>query len=173
MNGINEGRVSLRRASEAEMEILRARAVRQCKAFRKKFMPIAVFGVIAPVVLFIFNLERFHKPFYTYLSIGAFIFAVVAFGLYLYLGGRGYSKRVNKGEFKVQRGQIVDKRASEFRPEVARPKIVFESDDGIRSVITIENDNYSEIDEAPCIIIKWDYYGDDETYEVAMLNKER
>ena len=52
-------------------------------------------------------------------------------------------------------------------------KIVFESDDGITSVLDIQNDFINEMFRGPCLIIKWDSYGETEVYEVAMLEQEK
>lgn len=46
------------------------------------------------------------------------------------------------------------------------PKVVFESNDGVRSVIAVEKLDYPNFSEGSCIVIKWDSYEDTDVYEI-------
>ena len=157
-------KISLRKATTEEIEYLKAKAGKRDKEARKKFVPFLVFALLADLVLTIYKHDT--------LNICLFAFGIAAFCIYLFVFSNAFSRQIAKGKFSVQRGTIVDKRKSAYSDNELYPKVVFESDDGIRSVIAVEKLDYPEFSEGPCIVIKWDYYEDTEVYEIVMLDQE-
>ena len=168
-----EGKVALRKATPDEIDFLNARAVRHDQENFKKNIRVAVIAVLGPVVFFILNETRYHKPSYRILSCVLFIGALIVAGIFLLSYRKFFSKLVAKGEFTVQRGKILEIREPNRDAGMSYHKIVFESDDGITSVLDIQNDFINEMFRGPCLIIKWDSYGETEVYEVAMLEQEK
>jgi len=171
MEEITEGKIALRKATADEIEFLKARGDKQGKESFKKTIPIAVIGVLVPFVFYYLNETRYHKPLYTILACVLFVFELIAFSILLYSRRKGYTKQVIKGEFKVQRGRIVEIRKKDSGSGQVYDKAVFESDDGITSIVDLENDYFNEVTKGPCILIKWDSYGELEVYEAAMLDQ--
>ena len=157
-------KISLRKATTDEIEYLKAYAGKRDNEMRKKAVPLFVFVLLADLALTIYK--------HDILNICIFAFGIVAFCIYLFVFSNAFSRQIAKGKFSVQRGTIVDKRKSECNDNVLYPKVVFESDDGIRSVIAVEKLDYPDFSEGPCIVIKWDYYEDTEVYEIVMLDQE-
>ena len=165
-----EGKIALRKASTDEIGFLKERAAKHDKVNRKKYLTMAVISVVAVIMFFVLNETMFHKPFYRILACFIFVFEIVAWSIFLFVGGKGLSKQIAKGEFRIQSGRIIKLMPPDHSTDNAYWQGVFESEDGITSVIKIENDYFNELAEGPCIIIKWDSYGDHEVYEVAMLD---
>ena len=172
MDEVIEGEIALRKASTDEIEFLKARAAKHDKMNRKKYTTWAVISVLAAIMFFVLNETMFHKPFYRILACCIFVFEIIAWSIYLLVVSKGHSKLIAKGEFKIQRGKITELIAPGQGTDNTYWQGVFESDDGITSVIKIENDYFNELAKGPCIIIKWDSYGNHEVYEAAMLNQE-
>ena len=164
MNNSTGDKISLRKATTEEIEYLKARAAKRDKEQRKKFVPVFVFVLLADLALTIYK----HSILYT----SIFVLVIVAFCIYLFVISNSFTRQINKGEFSVQRGIIVDKRKSEYSDNEIYPKVVFESNDGIRSVIAVEKLDYPNFSEGPCIVIKWDNYADTDVYEIIMLDQE-
>ena len=172
MDELTEGKITLRKASADEIEFLKARAAKQDKMNLKKYGTCAAISFLAVGLIFILNETRFHKPFNRILAICIFVIEIIAWSIFLYVCRKGLSKQIVKGEFKIQRGTIIELIAPDQSTGSNYWRGVFESEDGITSVIKIENDYFKELAKGPCLLIKWDSYGDQEVYEVAMLNQE-
>ena len=163
MDNSTGDKISLRKATKDEIEYLKAKAAKRDNEQRKKFIPIMVFVLLVDLGLTIYK----HSIFY----FCYFVLLIVAFCIYLFVFSKSFSRQITKGKFSVQRGKIVDKRKSEYSDNEIYPKVVFESDDGIRSVIAVEKLDYPDFAEGPCIVIKWDSYGDSDVYEIVMLDQ--
>ena len=163
MDNSTGDKINLRKATTEEIEYLKAKAAKRDKEQRKKFVPVFMFVLLADLALTIYK--------HSILYISIFVLGIVAFCIYLFVFSKSFSRQITKGKFSVQRGKIVDKRKSEYSDNEIYPKVVFESDDGIRSVIAVEKLDYPDFSEGPCIVIKWDSYGDSDVYEIVMLDQ--
>ena len=163
MDNSTGDKINLRKATTEEIEYLKAKAAKRDNEQRKKFIPIMVFVLLVDLGLTIYK----HSIFY----FCYFVLLIVAFCIYLFVFSKSFSRQITKGKFSVQRGKLVDKRKSEYSDNEIYPKVVFESDDGIRSVIAVEKLDYPDFSEGPCIVIKWDSYGDSDVYEIVMLDQ--
>ena len=163
MDNSTGDKISLRKATTEEIEYLKAKAAKQDNEMRKKYVPVFVFALLADLALTIYK--------HSLLNICIFVLGIVAFCIYLFVFSNSFSRQIVKGKFSVQRGKIVDKRKSEYSDNELYPKVVFESEDGIRSVIAVEKLDYPDFSEGPCIVIKWDYYEDTDVYEIVMLDE--
>ena len=161
MDNSTGDKISLRKATKDEIEYLKAKAAKRDNEQRKKFIPVMAFVLLADLALTIYK--------HSILYICIFAWVIVACCIYLFVFS--FSRQITQGKFSVQRGKIVDKRKSEYSDNEIYPKVVFESDDGIRSVIAVEKLDYPDFSEGPCIVIKWDSYGDSDVYEVVMLDQ--
>ena len=164
MDNSTGDKLSLRKATTEEIEYLKAKAAKRDNEMRKKYVPVFAFVLLVDLGLTIYK--------HSILNICIFALGVFAFCIYLFVFSNSFSRQITKGKFSVQRGTIVDKRKSEYSDNELYPKVVFESDDGIRSVIAVEKLDYPDFSEGPCIVIKWDYYEDTEVYEIVMLDQE-
>ena len=164
MDNSTGDKLSLRKATTEEIEYLKAKATKQDNEQRKKFIPIMVFVLLVDLGLTIYK--------HSILYICIFVLGIVVCLIYLFVLSNSFSRQITKGKFSVQRGKIVDKRKSEYSDNELYPKVVFESDDGIRSVIAVEKLDYPDFSEGPCIVIKWDNYEDTDVYEIVMLDQE-
>lgn len=165
MDNSTGDKISLRKATTEEIEYLKAKASKRDKEQRKKLIPVFVFVLLVYLGLTIYK--------HTILNICIFAFGIVAFCIYLFVLSNAFLRQITKGKFSVQRGTIVDKRKSEYSDNEIYPKVVFESDDGIRSLIAVEKLDYPNFSEGPCIVIKWDNYEDTDVYEIVMLDNEK
>lgn len=163
MDNSTGDKISLRKATKDEIEYLKAKAAKRDNEQRKKFIPIMVFVLLVDLGLTIYK--------HSILYICIFVLAIVACCIYLFVFSNSFSRQITQGKFSVQRGKIVDKRKSKYSDNEIYPKVVFESDDGIRSVIAVEKLDYPDFSEGPCIVIKWDSYGDSDVYEIVMLDQ--
>ena len=159
-------KISLRKATTDEVAYLKAKAAKQDNEQSKKVLPIMVLALLADLGLAIYNQDK------RIIFICIFALGFIGICLYLFVFSKYFTRQFSKREFSVQRGKIVDKRKSEYSDSEIYPKVVFESDDGTRSVIAVEKDNYTDLSEGPCIVIKWDSYGDSDVYEVVMLDQK-
>lgn len=159
-------KISLRKATTDEIEYLKAKATRRDKVNRKRIIPIMAFVLLADLAMAIYKQELSYRI----LFICVFVLGIVGLCIYLFVISKSFSRQIAKGEFSVQRGTIVDKRSAENSDNEIYPKVFFDSDDGVRSLIAVEKIDYSNFTEGPCIIIKWDYYGESDVYEVVMLD---
>ena len=156
-------KISLRKATTDEVAYLKVKAAKRDNEMRKKFVPFFVFVLLIALAMIIYK--------HSILYICIFALGLVAFCIYLFVISNSFSRQISKGEFHVQRGTIVDKRESAYNDNELYPKVVFESDDGTRSVISVEKLDYPNFYEGPCIVIKWDYYEDTDVYEIVMLDQ--
>ncbi len=164
MDNSTGDKINLRKATTEEIEYLKAKAAKRDKEQRKKFVPVFILGLLADLALTIYK----HSTLY----ISIFILGIVAFCIYLFVISNSFTRQITKGEFSVQRGTIVDKRKAEYSNNEIYPKVVFESNDGVRSVIAVEKLDYPNFSEGSCIVIKWDSYEDTDVYEIIMLDQE-
>lgn len=166
---MEENNVKLREATSEEKELLKSWADKNCRKTRKEVIVIFALPVSsAYAFLLIVNAIYIHSWIIVAAVIFLCIFLLLFCSALYFVLAPSLSKKIASGAYKVQSGRITDRNEENNSKDSKTCNVVFETEDGDRTYISINPSLYSTVKTGPCLILKWDDSKENHYFRVIM-----